>query len=51
VLTKEKKQDKGDHQSENYPKPVSQSPVKATAATGELRVPDPNVTAALHGYH
>jgi hypothetical protein len=48
--TKEKKQDKGDHQSENYHKLVSQSPVEATAATGELQVPDPHVTAALHGY-
>jgi hypothetical protein len=49
-LTKEKKQDKVDHQSENYPKLVSESPVKATAAIGELQVPDPHVTAALHGY-
>jgi hydroxyacyl-ACP dehydratase HTD2-like protein with hotdog domain len=48
--TKEKKQDKVDHQSENYPKLVSQSPVKETAATEELQVPDPHVTAALHGY-
>jgi hypothetical protein len=48
--TKEKKQDKGDHQSENYHKLVSQSPVKATAATEELQVPDPHVTAAPHGY-
>jgi hypothetical protein len=47
--TKEKKQDKGDHQSENYHKLVSQSPVKATAAIGELQVPDPHVTAAPYG--
>jgi hypothetical protein len=48
--TKEKKQEKGDYQSENYHKLVSQSPVKETGATGELQMPDPRVTAARHGY-
>jgi hypothetical protein len=48
--TKEKKQEKGDHQSENYHKLVSQSPVKETGGTGELQIPDPRVFAALHGY-
>ncbi len=51
ACTKDKKQDKGDHQSENYHKLVSQSPLKATGATsGELQVRDAHVTAALHGY-